>query len=187
MDVTLPTDLLSREMVHSNAILRCCMFPVIPTVNGLSPQYVDSVCTSSGTSGLILYARQIALGLSLNAHIGHHEWSGASPVEVSPKQSHNLLSLDSSPPLPSSAATRDSDDSATVASPQSLPLQEGGPQEATVDTPPLASVSFAAALRCPNKTAPPPMWPGRESAKKKVSTPIGELEKIQGHLHFHLL
>lgn len=119
-----------------------------------------------------------------------HEWLGASPVEVSPNPSHDLLSVDSSPPLPSLPAARTSDDSDSVASPQTQPHQlqgEGPPQEATPHTPPMPSVSFAAALRCANKAAPPPLWLGRESAKSKVPSPTGEREEIQGLFAHHLL
>ena len=116
-------------------------------------------------------------------YVGHHEWIGASPVEDSPHMSQDLLSMDSSPPLPSLALARTSDESASVASPQPQPhqLQDGGSQEATVTTPPMPSVSFAAALRCSNKAAPLPLWPGRESTKTKVLSPTGEQERIQGH------
>ena len=116
-------------------------------------------------------------------YVGHHEWIRASPVEDPPHMSQDLLSVDSSPPLPSLAPARTSDESASGESTQPQPhqLQDGGSQEASVTTPPMPSVSFAAALRCSNKAAPPPIWPGKESTKTKVLSPTGEQERIQGH------
>lgn len=106
--------------------------------------------------------------------------------------SQDLLSVDSSPPLPSLGPTRTSDEGASVTIPQPHPhqLQDGAPQEATVTTPPMRSGSFAAALRCPNKAVLPPIWPGRESTKAKVLSPTGEQEIFQGHvlsmMHTHM-
>ena len=100
--------------------------------------------------------------------------STGSPSELPPEQFHDFLSLASSPPLSMTIPQQVSPDTSPKESQTPQPDGDGSSEsvtEVSLGDPSLQNVSFAAALKCPNKMASPPVWPVKQTSQTKNATP----------------
>jgi hypothetical protein len=92
-----------------------------------------------------------------SAQNGVLDLKSKKPSQISPEEFHDLLSVASSPPLPTPSAVESPPVKMTASV---VKLEEGTlPQQQQTNM--AHTVSFASALKCPSKSTLPPVWPGK--------------------------